>query len=251
MMKHILIIFSFFIFCNITNAQVVNIEKKRSGEKDQGFSGSIDLSFGLTETESQLIQGQNNIKLQYKKKKNTLLLFNNLSLVKTDEIKLINDGFQHIRYNYGFEKIPASWEVFAQHQYNTVKLLKRRVLTGTGPRFNIINNDTISLFFGPLVMYENEILTDDSTTFETFRMSNYISFAMNISELLSFNHITYYQPDLKNFDDYRISSETTFKLHFSDKLAFSLVFDYSYDSNPPINIGKTFYTISNTITYKF
>lgn len=236
---------------SITSAQVVNIEKKRIGEDDEGFSGKIDLSAGITETENQIIQGKNNIKLQYKKNQHTFLLFNNISLIKADEQKLINDGFQHVRYNYELEKIPITWETFTQNQYNTVKLLKRRILTGAGPRFRILNNDTISFFVGPLVMYENEILTDDSTTFETIRMSNYLSFAVNLSKTLSFNHITYYQPDLSNFNDYRISSETSFKLFFTRKLAFSIVFNYTFDSKPPTDINKSFYSLSNTISYTF
>jgi putative salt-induced outer membrane protein YdiY len=250
MNRFVLIILLTFLFQAIS-AQVVNIEKKRIGENDEGFSGKVDLSVSLTETENRILQGKNNIKLQYKKNRNTLLLFNNISLIKADEQNLINDGFQHLRYNYKLKETPLTWEVFAQHQYNTVKLLKRRILAGSGPRIHILNNDTISLFFGPIVMYENEILTDDSTTFETFRMSNYISFAMNITDVLSFNHISYYQPDIKNFDDFRISSESTFKLYFTDKLSFSIVFNYSYDSKPPTNINKAFYSLSNTLTYNF
>ena len=251
MMKQILLIIVLASSIISLQAQVVNIEKKRISEDNNGFSGQIDLSVGFTKTESELLQGKNNIRLQYKHNKHKILLFNYISLIKVDDKKLINDGFQHIRYNYKLEDQPLTLEVFTQHQYNTVKALKRRFLAGAGPRIHVVDNDTVSFHFAPLVMYENETLTDDSTFTEAIRLSLYLAFNWHVTSTLSFNHITYYQPQINDFDDYRISSESNFKFLITEKLAFKLAFNYTFDSRPPVGIKQTFYSITNAISYSF
>ncbi|MCK4661266.1 MAG: DUF481 domain-containing protein [Bacteroidales bacterium] len=245
-----IIIIILSLFTN-TYSQVVNIEKKRINNKEKGMQGSIDLSIGFIKSESDIIQGKNSLKLQYNNNNSTFLFFNNISLIKADDKNFMNDGFQHLRYNYNISNSLVIAEFFVQHQYNTIKNLKKRFLTGAGPRIRISENDTIRFYTGYLCMYEYELLTDDTTQNQSFRLSAYISLGYNFNKNFSINHITYYQPVFIDFQDYRISSETYFSFKFATKLSFKLVYTLTYDTNPPLGINKLFYSLNNTISYSF
>lgn len=263
------IIFVFFIVFSvqIVQAQLVNIEIKRKS-KDKPLQGNIGISLYLKENTKQIFQAKNNIAFQYAKNAHTFLLLNDLSYMKVQEQDaLINSGFQHLRYNYTLKegKSRLTLEAFAQHQYNQVKLLKIRFISGGGPRFRLLGSDTTNfyLYVCPLFMYEYESLIDDSDAknddLETKKIKGdfYISAGYNFNSIISINHVTYYQPELRNWSDYRISSDTGLNIKLTDKLSFSVIFNFDYDAHPPENtdgeslIPDLFYSLTNRISYSF
>ncbi|MEA3451665.1 MAG: DUF481 domain-containing protein [Bacteroidota bacterium] len=263
-----LIFFSLFIFLfSNSYSQVVNIEKKRK-EYKQGFQGSISLQFGIIQNTSQILQGSNTAHLQYTKGKSTLLILNDYSLMKVqkgeDDFDLINKNFQHLRFNYSIIDTNAiNFEFLIQRQQNKIKFLQFRFLAGTGFRFRLINNDFIQFYIAPLIMYENEILSDSAqTTTKMLKGNLYSSLYINLTEDISFSNVIYYQPaisnlnnyaDFERFIDYRISSESSFSIKILKNLKFSVVFKLAYDSKPPIELisNPLFYDLTNVLTYKF
>ncbi len=236
------------IICTLS-AQVVNIEKKRTKKAEGGLQGNIDLNFALTETTKQIIQGKNDIKFQFIHKNNTVLFFNNLSLMQIDNEKFLNDGFQHLRYNYNIIKDNLIAEIFVQHQYNSIKKLNRRMLGGFGPRIKIVENENIRIFSGPLCMYEyEELLTKE--VHEKWRASIYISLSVDYKQI-KINSITYYQPNISETKDYRISSDSSLNIGITDKLSFKSGFSLSFDSQPPEDIASLFYTLNNGVSFTF
>ena len=178
---------------------------------------------------------------------------------------LINKNFQHLRYNYTFKDSSfLTYELFTQRQQNKLKYLEFRAHAGTGFRFRLLNNDFITLYISPLLMYEYERLDDDNQTITSlFKGDFYTSFSININKIIGLSHVTYYQPvlyefystsDLEQFKDFRISTETS--LDFSiikNKLAFSIIYEMTYDSNPPAELvaNPLFYTLNNQLTFNF
>jgi len=245
-------ILAFVLTSQLSIAQVVNIEKKRKGNED-GFAGLIGLGFYLIDNGKHISQFKNTIDLQYKKGPHTFILLNDLSLMTVDDDNLINSGFQHFRYNYTIKDSSfVTIEAFAQHQYNAIKLLEKRILAGFGPRFRVINADKVLFFMGLIGMYEYEQLTDSlRTKTELIRLGSYMSFNWDIAENLSFNNITYYQPAFQRFTNYRISSETNLQLKITRSLSFKIGLQTNYDSNPPENIQKLFYYWENALSYEF
>ncbi|MFN8257689.1 MAG: DUF481 domain-containing protein [Bacteroidales bacterium] len=235
-----------------TNAQVVNIEKKRKGNQD-GFAGIIDFGFNLTDNGSKIFLLKNDIDLQYKKGPSTFIVLNNLNLMTIDNDELVNSGFQHFRYNYTLKDSGfITLEAFAQHQYNTRKLLKKRFLAGAGPRLRLVNSDKISCFLGLIGMYEYEELSDSAKTIKEYaRLGSYLSFDWLITNNLHFNSITYYQPAFKYLDNFRVSSETTIELLITKSLSFKVGYQNTFDSNPPEGIQKMFYYWENVLSYEF
>ncbi len=258
----------FLLLIQITQAQVVNVEKKRK-EKKEGLQGKIGLSLNITKNTKRIIEGNNTINLQYSKKAHTLLLLNDYSLmsVQNDVTKedLINKNFQHLRYNYTFKDSSfLTFETFFQRQQNKVKYLDFRALVGTGFRISLINNDILGLHVAPLLMYEKEILSDSLKTLTNYLRGNfYASFYFKLTKDTYISHVTYFQPALYDFNntsnfyrfvDYRISSETTLTLSIiKNRLEYNMIYQLSYDAKPPIELKENplFYTLKNKLTFKF
>jgi putative salt-induced outer membrane protein YdiY len=232
--------------------QVVNIEKKRKLKGD-GFSGSVGLGFFFLDNASRISNLENALDLQYRKGAHTFILLNDLNLMRVDKSNLVNAGFQHLRYNYTIKDSSfLTFELFAQHQYNTIKMLNRRLLGGAGPRFSIVNKTKTALTIGTLAMYEFEELTDSvHTQRQTGRLGSYMSFRWEILQNLSLSTITYFQPAFANPENFRLSSETNLRLKITDALSFKVGFQANYDSKPPENVQKLFYNWQNEITYEF
>jgi len=251
----LLLILIFASFCSYS--QVINIEKKRFSSNEKKLQGNIDLSLNFIKSTKDIIQGKNNLKLQYYKDKTTYLFFNDITIMRVDTLSYLNSGFQHLRYNYDFSNNWLIAEAFTQIQYNKVQKLQRRFLWGTGARYRIVDTTNVSLFVGTSAMYEFELLLDNSegnsgsNAFDAFRGNIYLSLNFNIKENLRFGHITYYQPALSYFSDYRLSSETSMRIKISTKLTYKVSFNFSYDSDPPDEVQNLFYSLNNGISYIF
>ncbi|HPJ44862.1 MAG TPA: DUF481 domain-containing protein [Tenuifilaceae bacterium] len=276
MKKFSLLLFSVLLcISNYSLAQLVNTENSRK-EKKEGIQGMASVGFMFNKTTNEIIHIQNDIGIQYSKKQHTFLLLNNLELMKvsssTGNQDLINQHFQHFRYNYSRnDSSLIIWEYFAQHQQNKLKYQDLRIVSGAGPRFRIVEQNVFSFFICPLFMYEHEkeFETQSSKASTSVLKGDFYGvLTLKLSDGLSIKHVTYYQPafiDLSkssNFEpinDFRIASETalTFKL-FKKMLEFSTVFTYSHDSRPPgLFVSETgdntmnFYAIKNEIKLKF
>jgi hypothetical protein len=241
-------LFSFIIYN--AEAQLVNIEKSRK-EARPGFQGHIDLNLMLTRNTRQIIETGTTAHLQYTSGRHTLLALNNLGFMRVEGENLINNGFQHLRYNYKIGNGFTTAEFFTQHQYNSIRLLQRRFLLGGGPRFRIFENESTGVFIAPLVMYEQELLNDDSPRTDRFKGDLYVSFTWSPDERITFSHTTYYQPDFALMSEYRIASETGMEMQFMANFSFLITYNLAFDSHPPADIPELFYTLRNGIKYNF
>jgi len=239
------------LFVQNLSAQLVNIEKSRK-EAKPGFQGHIDLNLMLTQNTRQIFETGTSTHVQYHKDRHTVLLLNNISFMRVEGDNLINNGFQHLRYNYTVGGGFTTAEVFTQHQYNSIRLLKRRFLLGGGPRFKVFESDNLGIYIAPLVMYEHELLNDDDETrTDKFKGDLYVSGTFALDKRINFSHTTYYQPDFAKFNEFRISSETGLEMKFNDSFSFLVTYNLAYDSHPPQDIPKLFYTLRNGIKYSF
>ncbi len=228
-------------------SQIVNIEKKR--KQKNGFQATFGLNFNIKENGSRILELKNNIDLQYSHKAHNVILLNSIKLLSVDDGSLINNGFQHLRYNYTIKDSSfITLEVFGQYQYNEQKLLKKRIIAGGGPRFRLLQNDKITWYIAPLAMYEYEQLSDDENTeINLFRLDAYTNLRLSLSKTVSFNLITYYQPDFGNFNDYRVSGESGLSFHINKYLSYAVNYAFDYDNQPPVDVKNTFWYFKNSL----
>lgn len=232
-------------------AQIINIEKSRQDQKE-GWVGNIDFSLNFTKNTRQIWQLSNRTGLQYSKNKHVVLFLTDIGMIQSDDEQLVSRGFEHIRYNYLIgEKQKFALEAFEQVQYNKIQQIKLRALMGGGGRYSFIKSDTANLFIGSTPMYEYEELTDNITIDRAVRLSNYFAFDFRLWQKVTISSITYYQPDVMNFDDYRLSNETSLSIGVTNRLTFKVLYNLLYDSQPPVDVPNTVYSISNGLGWKF
>jgi putative salt-induced outer membrane protein YdiY len=248
-----LIILILLCFSEALSAQIVNIESKRLGERDEGWNGSVELGLNLIKNTKEIWQINNRIRVQHKKRKHSILLLTDFKMVKADEADFVNKGFEHIRYNLAFNDSTRKivLELFEQAQFNKIQKIDLRILAGGGLRIKVLETDSTSISFGALGMYEHEQLIDDEGLNQDIRLSNYLSFDFQFTKTFGLNTITYFQPMVSNFQDYRLSSESALRFKISDRLTFRVIYNIINDSQPPPGVPKTNYSLKNALKFSF
>ncbi len=250
MFKNILSSLLLIVFALNSYAQIVNIEKKRSSKK--GFQANIGLEFNIKDNGKQFLELKNSADIQYSYKAHTIIFLSNFQILNIDKGSFINNGFQHLRYNYTIKDSSfITLEAFGQYQYNEQKLLQKRIISGGGPRFAVFRKKNFSFYFAPLVMFENELLSDSlHTETNLVRVDSYTNLHFSINNFISFNHILYYQPSFSDFSDYRISSEAGLNFNITKHLGYKVSFAFDYDNQPPENVQNTFWYLTNKLVFK-
>lgn len=235
----------------LTFSQIINVESLRKVTDTSGWTGNTSLSFSLTKNTNTLIRLNNNIHVQYKMNRHLALFVNNLGFERAGEQSFVNNGSQHLRYNYKvLDNI--TWEAFVQSQYNSISKIKFRGLAGTGPRFKLLGLEKYRLYLGTLLMYEHEELNEETLLINRdWRASTYLSLSFFPTDNISFVSTTYYQPVLNEFQDYRIASENSFVLGIFEKLSLRVTYTLTFDATPATEVPNTFYNLSTGLLYAF
>ncbi len=253
-MKSILITTLLSLFTYGAFAQIVNIEDKRSALADtSAWFGHVDLKFNLVENGNSIISINGNIRLEYLRNRHTFLGLTNYNLGKVGANDFINQGFQHLRYNYKVKK-RLTWEAFTQAQYNEKIKLQLRWLLGTGPRFELFKREKNRAYLGTLYMfeYDEEVFGDDFEEYHRdHRLSTYFSFNVQPHPNVRISGTTYFQPVLTDLSDLRISSQTSLNFDISSHWAFSSAFSITFDSDTPEGVVNTIYQWQNGLRWSF
>lgn len=232
-------------------SQIINVESLRKVTDTSGWSGNTSLDFSLTKNTKTLIRLNNNIHVQYKMNPHLVLFINNLGFERSGGQSFVNQGSQHLRYNYKINN-NLIWEAFVQSQYNSIAKLKFRGLAGTGPRFKLLGLEKYHLYLGTLFMYEHEEINEETLIVNRdWRASAYISLSFFPTDAISFVSTTYYQPMLNQFQDYRVASENSFVLGIIEKLSLKTTYTLTYDATPATEVPNTFYQLTTGLLYAF
>lgn len=232
--------------------QIIHIESKKLAAIDSGFTGNIVANVNFIQNINDIFQTNNLVQVQYTQKQHSIISLTSHNLTILNRNRIVNDGFQHIRYNYRINNFITP-EAFVQFQYNRIIKIDFRSLVGLGPRFSVLKytkKENERLFIGTAYMYEYEEESTDIIN-RNHRWSTYISYGRPIKEILEIDLITYFQPALNNWNDIRGSVEALIKIKITEKLLFELRQSIFYDTNPPEDIRNIFYNFSNGLRYEF
>src|SRR3954469_21991808 len=128
---------AFFFISYVSSAQlIVNVENSRIQSDTTGWKGDIGTSFSLTKNVQSLLNIAATLHLQYKTRKNMYLLLGNYNLMRSEEERLVNNMFYHVRYNRVLSP-GVRWEAFTEWQQNSINNIDLRAVVGMGPRFTI------------------------------------------------------------------------------------------------------------------
>ena len=251
-MRWLLIIFVLWV-PGMAQAQV-NVEKLRSDQNEEGFSGSIGLNANFTSGNIMLadfgtgshIEWRNNkdlifwvLNARFASKRTQSDLLNDPDIdLWDDEAQFANLMLQHLRYNRALSD--AWWlEAFTQFEFNEFLLLDRRLIAGIGPRWALANGKKGGIWVGTSAMMEEERLNPDSIapseSVQTvvLRSSSYVTTTVR-GDQWSLVNTVYIQPRFADFGDHRILGEASLAIKANDTLSFTVDGRIRHDTRPPI-----------------
>lgn len=229
--------------------QVINVERERKTD-NKTFSGKLNLSLKLEESQSTLWNTSNDLLLNLNLHKNQFIFFANWDLIKSAKESVQNKGFEHIRYNYLINNFFAL-DMFEQYQFNDVRKIKYRALAGLGIRMTIINKDSVSWAIGISMMYENRAFTYSSPVDKLWRINSYSNFKWKITKVISFNNIFYAQPKINNMNNINLSGEGNLTFKVSKHINIFISTTVAFESSPPIGVSSLYTTTKNGISCTF
>lgn len=253
--KIIFVIALLFLKNTHLQAQIVNIENKRSNLRDtSGLFGYLSLGANFVKNTKSITTISGDVRIEFLHKKSKFLSLTNYNLIRANSDRFIDNGFSHLRYNYEIRE-RLKYEIFAQAQFNNQVRLKLRTLVGSGLRFQLYQAEKQQVYYGLSYMYEYdeiEIISEVVSFFYDHRMSTYLSASIQpFSENVTITNTTYYQPVLTNFSDVRLSSQTSLTFFLSKRLRFSTIFSITNDTRVPENVPATYYSVRNGIRWDF
>ena len=220
-----------------------------STDKTDGFSGNFDLGLNYTHNINNILQFNNVFLADYKHKKTSVSLNNNISFIsQKGKEEMLNKGVQDLKYSFNNNQFGA--DLIFQHLYDISRSIKRRWTTGIGISYAIVKSDIEKDRFGISTLREIETSLDGNQEINT-RMSGSIDFTiklLNNVELISKN---LYQPNIENIGDFRCKSNLTLRIRINSNFQFSLNNTFNYDSYPKLNIPEKDYQLINSLSYTF
>lgn len=237
----------------LAHAQV-NVEKLRTSDNGDGFSGSIGLTTAFTSGNIMFADFGSSSHVEWKQDKDLLFWVLNArfaakrtqaDLVAEPSISLwdkeahfANLMLQHMRYNRTLSET-WWWEAYGQYEFNEFLLLDRRLIAGTGPRAAIVQKGDGGIWFGTSIMLEEERLnaekiapSEDVQTVQ-LRSSSYLTFTAHPSENTVWVTTAYFQPRLDQFSDFRVAGESSLAFKINKQFSFTLDARLRHDSEPP------------------
>jgi hypothetical protein len=256
MHKRIIFLINLLFFTSFyLKSQIVNIEDKRIRLGDSiTLKGFVDLGFNVFKNDKTLMTAKATgqlEKLAYDK--HFFLLIGGYNFAKAAGQSFLNDGFVHLRYNYGLSE---KWifEAFTQGQYNERTNILFRGLAGSGLRLKLKSGEKNRFYVGLAYIFEqNQYNRDLIPTQNNHRMSSYFSYNLGLTHNSRLVHTTYFQPLLNNFANNRLSSDATLLFNFTKHLVFKASFNTSFDNDPrlPDSIPDWIYTWTNGLRWDF
>jgi hypothetical protein len=232
-------------------AQIVNIEKERIKAHDSaGIEGQMNLSVQLNENKGLVFFSEINPHLQYKRAKHLLLFVGHWDYTYAAKKVLNHGAFAHLRYNYAlFKRI--KWELFQQIQYNKIWNMPFRYLSGTGPRFKLLDWPNTKLYAGPLYIFEWQRVGAYGSDLFTHRLSSYISWNAQYKDLYRFSGTFYYQPNWINWRDTRFSTLVELQFKLNRQFSFDHRFTWIHDATGVVDIPLYTYRYTLGLGYRF
>jgi hypothetical protein len=164
----------------------------------------------------------------------------------------IANWFAHVRHEYELHE-RVSWEEFAQLESDRFRRITWRELIGTGPRFRIVDSESVQLFAGTAYMYEYIVLSGDARRESggVHRSSNYLAITLRAHPKISVSSVTYFQPRFDAPSDFLVLSTHDADFEITGRLHSKLSAKFRYDSLPPPGVERADLALSSGLELHF
>ncbi|HEY0255044.1 MAG TPA: DUF481 domain-containing protein [Kofleriaceae bacterium] len=227
------------VFCSVARAQIVNVQGAIAKPPDKNeVDGQVELKLSWAEGNAPAFDAAGAASVVWKHDR-----FLSLAQVRGEygtalHVENTKKTFEHLR-----ERVTLSclwrWEAFAQHEYDQFRRLSLRMLVGTGPALQILNEKEYALITGLSYMFEVEELdtregvSDSGISYTEHRGNLYLTGREKLVENVAFVQTIYVQPRLDDFSNYRLLGDAALEVKLSKRFAITDGFLVDYDSRPP------------------
>lgn len=248
----LLIVLSAVLFSD-ASAQILNVERVRSGADSVGWGGEVGLDLTIEKYNDRVTGAENESALFYTSKNHNYILLSSLEVIDVDGASIISSGYVHVRSTFRSKK-RFSPELFVQYQYNNNLGLTHRRLAGMGIRYRFLSTERLSGTFSTGFMAENEEWNpEEGENIEnTFlKSTSNIAFRGLLSEDASLLVTGYYQARPDQFLEPRATLESQLGVKLSQHITLAVSFVMTNDASPIIDIPKVTYELENSLIFTF
>jgi hypothetical protein len=241
------------LFVADASAQILNVERARSGADSTGWGGEIGLDLTIEKYNDRVTTAENESALFYTSRNHNYILLSSLEFVDVDGSSIINSGYVHARSTFRSKK-RFSPEIFLQYQYNNNLGLTNRRLAGTGIRYRFLSTERLSGTFSTGMMAENEEWDpEEGENIENTFIKSTSNLALrgSVSENASLLLIGYYQARPDAFFEPRATLESQLGVKLSKHITLAVSFVMTNDASPIIDIPKVTYELENSLIFSF
>ena len=260
-MKYLLTFLFSIVFLSL-QAQILNVQKATLEKDTSKVKGTITGNLNLYNRSAAADEEVEFFGYDIKSsigvffKNSTLAFMNDFGYTELNGEKLLNTGYQHVRYTINEDK---SWkpEFFAQFQHDDFRGLFPRWLAGASIRHDLINGEDFSFFYAPGFMYEYEVWqrpnSDGKVEVDYLKYTNYFGLRWDVNKGLDLNMIAYFQTGYDKNEALwrnRYSLELNINSAISKRFQLNNNFSIMHESEPIVNITPTIYKLSVGVSYK-
>ena len=239
--------YSILAVINLSFGQI-NTESMREEPDSIGITSSIQFDFDYISGHSEIFFLNGTFRFDYRSKTGFHGFFTGTfdrSFEKSKE-NFSNRGFTHFRITQPLRK-SLFGELFLQKEYNQYLDLQNRELIGFGLRWHPIKD----FYLGNGFMYELEKYSQPYRYNNFLKSTNYLSYSIELNELLSFNNTFYYQFKLKSMYHYRILWDGDLECYITSRVSYFMGIHLRYDKSHINPDGDTYMEINNGISIQF
>lgn len=176
------------------------------------------------------------------------------SYAEYDGTRQVAKSFAHLRYNYGLLPRVAA-EVFAQVETDEFRRLVARELFGVGPRFTLLGNAVVRLYYGSSAMLEltqrNDTVPAAARDVESLRWNNYASLTVRVQDRITLSETVYYQPRFGDFGDFWFLNVTGAHFVVTDVLSSRVDFTLRREAVVPAGVRPADAELSSSLEFSF
>jgi hypothetical protein len=171
------------------------------------------------------------------------------------EVRVAN-AFAHLRYNYTLSERLAA-ELFAQTESDRFRRVRLRSLLGAGPRFTLVQGETVSLFYGLSYMFEHTTLGESIADQpvrpnDVHRINNYAALLIVLDpDRAQLANTLYLQPRADDLRDVRLLDVLSLEVSITGTISASLQGTLRYESPVPQSLKRADLMVKNMLGLTF
>lgn len=240
----------YLLLVPMLTAQVVNVESRRLNSTKPGWQGSGELWYSSLRNQSRQYVFGSRFSMQYARNQYRYLMIGDAQFSETNGQNIQSQGFLHFRFNE-IRSVRFAWEAFGQVFYSRQMRLYPRFTFGAGPRYRLLNNDSMRIYVGGSFSFEHERFPDPITQYSSERLNFYTSVVITRFKNLSLDWMFLFQPRLFDFSDRRYQTELRLDVKINQRFSLRISGNLLYDTNPPGGVPKLFSGTRSGLLFDF